>query len=88
MVALAAVVELLVAILLAALSWLYWTDPERYRSQHVAAAERMPKVLHFLCPPSLLRSRFGLWHIRGMSLTAAVMSLVFVITAVAALTHH
>ena len=80
--------ELFVAILLATLSWLYWTDAERYRSQNLAAAERMPRVLHFLSPPSLLRSRFGLWQVRIMAVGAAVISLVLFVAAVATLTHH
>jgi hypothetical protein len=80
--------EFFVAILLATLSWLYWTDAERYRSQNVAAAERMPKLLHFLSPPSLLRGRFGLWQVRIMAVAAALMSLVLLVAAAAALTHH
>ena len=80
--------ELFIAILLATLSWLYWTDVERYRSQNLAAAERMPKLLHFLSPPSLLRGRFGLWQIRIMAVGLALGSLVLVVAAAAALTHH
>jgi hypothetical protein len=88
MVVLFVIGELFVAILLATLSWLYWTDAERYRSQNLAAAERMPKVLHFLCPPSVLRSRFGLWQVRIMAMGAALMSLVLFVAAVTTLTHH
>ena len=80
--------ELFVAVLLATLSWLYWADAERYRSQNLAAAERMPKLLHFLSPPSLLRGRFGLWQVRIMAVGVALMSLVLLVAAVAALRHH
>jgi hypothetical protein len=80
--------ELFVATLLAAISWLYWTDAEYYCSQSVAAAERMPKFLHFLSPPSLLRRRLGLWQVRGVAVAAAVMSLVLLVAAVATVMHR
>jgi hypothetical protein len=83
-----AIGELFVATLLVALSWLYWTDAEYYRSQSVAAAERMPKFLHFLSPPSLLRGRLGLWQVRGIAVGAAVGSLVLLIAAVATVMHR
>ena len=80
--------ELLVAALLAAVSWLYWTDAERYRTQNLAAAERMPKFFHFLSPPSLLRGRFGSWQVRSVAVGTAVISLILLVAAVATVMHR
>jgi len=88
MVVLFVIAEIFVAGLLAILSWLLWSDAEVFRARNIAAAERMPKFLHFLCPPSLVRGPFGLWQVRMMSFVAGLMSLGLLVAAIAALTHR
>jgi hypothetical protein len=85
---LSAVGVLLLAVMLGIARRYYFSNADRLCQRFAEGAEKMPKLLRLLSPPSFFRGRYAVWQLRSSGIAAILMGCVLPVIALLTLFTH